>query len=123
MAILFAETGRMAIAAVCTDSGKTSLLASTCQMPIFYNLWSISKDLSVLCMRGMLIIESGNTSAHCGAGCQSGNCLSAPAVPAPGPVAAPAAPNGGSFNIVGQSGVPAMHAALMPNGRVMFLDK
>ncbi|KAE9370869.1 carbohydrate-binding module family 18 [Stipitochalara longipes BDJ] len=65
----------------------------------------------------------GNTAAHCGAGCQSGSCLSAPAVPAPGPAPAPAAPNGGSFNIVGLSGVPAMHAALMPNGRVMFLDK
>jgi hypothetical protein len=123
MEILFAETGRMAIAAVCTDSGKTPLLSSTCHMPIFYKLWSISKIISVLRMRRMLIIESGNTSAHCGAGCQSGNCLSAPAVPAPGPVAARAAPNGGSFNIVGLSGVPAMHAALMPNGRVMFLDK
>jgi hypothetical protein len=29
----------------------------------------------------------------------------------------------GSFEVVGQSGVPAMHAALMPNGRVVFLDK
>jgi hypothetical protein len=29
----------------------------------------------------------------------------------------------GSFGVVGQSGVPAMHAALMPNGRVVFLDK
>ncbi len=25
--------------------------------------------------------------------------------------------------MVGDSGVPAMHAALMPNGRVVFLDK
>jgi hypothetical protein len=65
----------------------------------------------------------GSTSAHCGAGCQSGNCLSAPVVPAPGPSPAPAAPNGGYFNIVGQSGVPAMHAGLMENGRVFFLDK
>ncbi|RDL31534.1 DUF1929-domain-containing protein [Venustampulla echinocandica] len=65
----------------------------------------------------------GNTSAHCGAGCQSGNCVGAPEVPVLGPRAAPAAPNGGSFAIVGQSGVPAMHAALMPNGRVVFLDK
>jgi hypothetical protein len=29
----------------------------------------------------------------------------------------------GSFEVVGQSGVPAMHAALMPNGCVVFLDK
>ena len=67
--------------------------------------------------------RSGNTTGHCGAGCQSGNCLTAPVGPAPGPSAAPAAPNGGSFTIVGQSGVPAMHAGLMPNGRVFFLDK
>ncbi|TVY32668.1 Aldehyde oxidase [Lachnellula subtilissima] len=65
----------------------------------------------------------GSTSAHCGAGCQSGNCLNAPAVAAPGPSPAPPAPNGGSFALIGQSGVPAMHAALMPNGRVMILDK
>ncbi|PVH78473.1 carbohydrate-binding module family 18 [Cadophora sp. DSE1049] len=65
----------------------------------------------------------GKTSAHCGAGCQSGNCLNAPAVAAPGPSPAPAAPNGGAFRVVGRSGVPAMHAGLMPNGRVFFLDK
>lgn len=65
----------------------------------------------------------GNTSAHCGDGCQSGPCLSAPSVPAPGPKAAPAAVNPGTFKVVGQAGVPAMHAALMPNGRVFFLDK
>ncbi|KAI9050602.1 hypothetical protein LZ554_005761 [Drepanopeziza brunnea f. sp. 'monogermtubi'] len=65
----------------------------------------------------------GNTSAHCGAGCQSGKCLSAPVVAAPGASSAPAAPNGGSFTVVGQAGVPAMHAGLMPNGRVFFLDK
>lgn len=29
----------------------------------------------------------------------------------------------GSFNVLGDSGVPAMHAALLPNGRVVFLDK
>jgi len=29
----------------------------------------------------------------------------------------------GSFEVIGESGVPAMHAALMPNGRVVFLDK
>jgi Glyoxal oxidase N-terminus/Domain of unknown function (DUF1929) len=31
--------------------------------------------------------------------------------------------NPGNFKIVGQSGVPAMHAGLLPNGRVVFLDK
>jgi Glyoxal oxidase N-terminus/Domain of unknown function (DUF1929) len=31
--------------------------------------------------------------------------------------------NPGSFDIVGQSGVPAMHMGLLPNGRVVFLDK
>ncbi|KAL2065357.1 hypothetical protein VTL71DRAFT_3027 [Oculimacula yallundae] len=65
----------------------------------------------------------GKTSAHCGAGCQSGTCLSAPAVAVPGPRPAPAAPNGGTFRVVGQAGVPAMHAGLMSNGRVIFLDK
>lgn len=65
----------------------------------------------------------GNTSAHCGTGCQSGPCDSAPVVPAPGPSQAPLASVSGSFNVVGLSGVPAMHAALLPNGRVVFLDK
>jgi hypothetical protein len=31
--------------------------------------------------------------------------------------------NPGSFAIVGQSGVPAMHMGLLPNGKVVFLDK
>lgn len=65
----------------------------------------------------------GNTTSHCGTGCQSGPCDSAPVVPAPGPSAAPANDNGGSITVVGQAGVPAMHAGLMPNGRVIFLDK
>jgi Glyoxal oxidase N-terminus/Domain of unknown function (DUF1929) len=65
----------------------------------------------------------GSTSAHCGAGCQSGNCLSAPSVMPPGASPAPLAANGGVFNVIGQAGVPAMHAALMTNGRVVFLDK
>ncbi|KAI5296681.1 hypothetical protein KEM52_000005 [Ascosphaera acerosa] len=30
---------------------------------------------------------------------------------------------GAKFQVVGQSGVPAMHAALMPNNKVVFLDK
>lgn len=79
---------------------------------------------SILNKSSDLIVYSGNTSAHCGAGCQSGNCLSAPVVAAPGPSPAPANPSGmGAFNIVGQAGVAAMHAALMPNGKVFFLDK
>lgn len=65
----------------------------------------------------------GNSSAHCGAGCQSGDCTTTPAVVAPGASFAPAAPVPGNFTVIGSSGVPAMHAALMQNGRVMFLDK
>ncbi|KAI9888306.1 MAG: hypothetical protein M1814_000745 [Vezdaea aestivalis] len=65
----------------------------------------------------------GNTASHCGDGCQSGPCLAGGSVNAPGPAPAPANPNGGSFKTVGQSGVPAMHCALLPNGRVTFLDK
>ncbi|KAK6433464.1 hypothetical protein LTR95_010362 [Oleoguttula sp. CCFEE 5521] len=65
----------------------------------------------------------GNTAAHCGEGCQSGPCSAAPVGVASGPIAAPMNANPGKFDIVGQSGVPAMHAALMPNGRVVFLDK
>ena len=42
---------------------------------------------------------------------------------APGPSPAPAAAVPGAFKIVGQAGVPAMHAGLMQNGRVVFLDK
>lgn len=65
----------------------------------------------------------GNTTAHCGEGCQSGPCNQAPTVPAPGASPAPAAAKPGSIALKGRSGVPAMHAGLMPNGRVVFLDK
>ncbi|KAL8669464.1 MAG: hypothetical protein Q9168_005950 [Polycauliona sp. 1 TL-2023] len=66
----------------------------------------------------------GNTAAHCGAGCQSGPCVAAPVAPAPGPSPAPANPNGGSLQITPTgSGAAAMHAGLLPNGRVVFLDK
>lgn len=65
----------------------------------------------------------GNGAAHCGDGCQSGNCTGPPHLPAPGPKAAPANANPGSFKIVGESGVPAMHCGLLPNGKVFFLDK
>ncbi|KAI9819277.1 MAG: hypothetical protein M1827_007434 [Pycnora praestabilis] len=70
-----------------------------------------------------MICVCGNTTAHCGTGCQSGPCIGGVQVQAPGPSPAPANPNPGSMNVVGQSGVPAMHAGLMPNGRVIFLDK
>ncbi|KAK1062000.1 hypothetical protein LTR74_010664 [Friedmanniomyces endolithicus] len=65
----------------------------------------------------------GKTSAHCGEGCQSGPCSQAPISPAPSAAPALQNSNPGSFRTVGQSGVPAMHAALLPNGRVVFLDK
>ena len=65
----------------------------------------------------------GKDTAHCGEGCQSGPCTGHPAIPVPGPSPAPANPNPGTFKIVGQSGVLAMHAGLMPNGRVAFLNK
>ncbi|KIW02721.1 uncharacterized protein PV09_06155 [Verruconis gallopava] len=61
--------------------------------------------------------------AHCGAGCQSGPCLLNGAVEAPS--AKPASPNPipGTFQVIGDSGVPVMHAALLPNGHVVFIDK
>lgn len=65
----------------------------------------------------------GNSTAHCGDGCQSGPCLNGAVVAAPGPSPAPVNANPGAFNIVGDSGAPAMHAGLLPNGRVVFLDK
>ncbi|KAJ9641404.1 hypothetical protein H2199_005374 [Coniosporium tulheliwenetii] len=65
----------------------------------------------------------GSTTSHCGDGCQSGPCLKGAVVPAPGPSPAPMNPNPGYFKVVGDSGVPVMHAGLMPNGRVAFLDK
>ncbi|KAF1951681.1 glyoxal oxidase [Byssothecium circinans] len=65
----------------------------------------------------------GNTTAHCGEGCQSGPCTNGPAVPAPAASPAPAAQKPGTLEIKGRSGVPAMHAGLMPNGKVVFLDK
>ncbi|MCJ1429075.1 hypothetical protein MMC29_006988 [Sticta canariensis] len=65
----------------------------------------------------------GDTTAHCGNGCQSGPCLGPAVIPAPGPSPAPAATVPGSLKVVGQAGVPAMHAGLLQNGRVVFLDK
>ncbi|KAF1838726.1 DUF1929-domain-containing protein [Decorospora gaudefroyi] len=65
----------------------------------------------------------GNTTAHCGEGCQNGPCDQAPSAPAPAASPAPAAVKPGSIKLAGRSGVPGMHAGLMPNGRVVFLDK
>lgn len=64
----------------------------------------------------------GATTSHCGVGCQSGQCARR-AAPGPPAKPAPAHPQQGEFRVVGQAGVPAMHAALMPNGKVFFLDK
>lgn len=65
----------------------------------------------------------GSGNSFCGEGCQSGPCDRAPTAPLPPPAPAPPHPNPGSFEVVGDSGVPAMHAALLPNGKVVFLDK
>jgi hypothetical protein len=65
----------------------------------------------------------GNTTSHCGEGCQNGPCAKAPSQPAPAASPAPVAVKPGTLQIKGRSGVPAMHAGLMPNGRVAFLDK
>ncbi|PGH06958.1 hypothetical protein GX51_01996 [Blastomyces parvus] len=65
----------------------------------------------------------GSTSSHCGPGCQSGECdnenlfeILSPNTYQPGTIH-------GTFKIVGQSGVPAMSAALLANGQVVFVDK
>jgi Glyoxal oxidase N-terminus/Domain of unknown function (DUF1929) len=100
---LSVATGKTATAVPCMDSGR-----------------AIPHPQLRLCT---YTSYSGNSSGHCGAGCQSGDCISAPSIPPPRASAAPDAPSPGAFSVVGQSGVPAMHAALMPNGRVMFLDK
>lgn len=42
---------------------------------------------------------------------------------APGPQAAAPHEQPGTFEIVGDTGVPAMHAAELPNGRILYLDK
>jgi hypothetical protein len=39
------------------------------------------------------------------------------------PLPAPEHGTPGEFRVAGDSGVPVMHAALMPNGKVIFLDK
>ncbi|KAL9086946.1 MAG: hypothetical protein Q9159_003908 [Coniocarpon cinnabarinum] len=70
--------------------------------------------------------NGGNTTnGTCGAGYgeTSGPCSQAPMRRAPGPSPAPQATSPGRFDIVGMSGVPAQHAALMQNDRMVFLDK
>ncbi|TGZ80458.1 DUF1929-domain-containing protein [Ascodesmis nigricans] len=63
----------------------------------------------------------GNSDAHCGTGCQSG-CTGGTTPNPPDPTPIPVS-GGGNFAIVGRSGVVAMHAGLMANGRVFFLNK
>ncbi|KAL8758889.1 MAG: hypothetical protein Q9184_003784 [Pyrenodesmia sp. 2 TL-2023] len=54
----------------------------------------------------------------------AGPCTGTPAIPAPGPKPADPNPNPGVLALAPQqAGVPAMHAGLMPNGKVVFLDK
>ena len=65
----------------------------------------------------------GDTLSHCGYGCQSGPCLSEGDLPLLHSLEAKPLRSRGQFKVVGQSGVPAMAAGLMPNGRVVFLDK
>jgi hypothetical protein len=97
-------------------------LRKLAQWKLLLNVW-ILVGQTLLLENPIITMSSGSTNGHCGAGCQSGNCLSAPVVAAPGPSPAPPAQNPGYFTVIGQSGVPAMHAGLLPNGKVFFLDK
>ncbi|KAM5470980.1 putative (methyl)glyoxal oxidase [Microsporum ferrugineum] len=65
----------------------------------------------------------GNTTSHCGSGCQSGPCINGPALKPIAPLTYHPFKIPGKFNVVGSSGVPAMMAVLMPNGKVVFTDK
>ncbi|KAI4177102.1 MAG: hypothetical protein LQ343_000584 [Gyalolechia ehrenbergii] len=73
-------------------------------------------------------LKQTTTDGTCGAA-NGGTVCGPPAVAAPGPSPAPANPNPGTIRILPgsapnvQAGVPAMHAGLMQNGRVVFLDK
>ncbi|KFY51028.1 hypothetical protein V495_00015 [Pseudogymnoascus sp. VKM F-4514 (FW-929)] len=64
---------------------------------------------------------------HCGKGCQgqpgTQGCEAQPQTVDIHTAELPQASHTGRFEIVGRSGVPVMHAALLPNGRVMFIDK
>ncbi|EFR02458.1 glyoxal oxidase [Nannizzia gypsea CBS 118893] len=65
----------------------------------------------------------GNSTAHCGLGCQSGPCINGPALIPIAPLSYHPFKIPGTFTTVGRSGVPAMMAILMPNGKVAFADK
>ncbi|KAK2751419.1 hypothetical protein FQN55_000693 [Onygenales sp. PD_40] len=65
----------------------------------------------------------GNTTSHCGPGCQSGACLQENIYNLLSPNTYQPDMLDGVFEVVGESGVPAMSAALMPNNRVIFIDK
>ncbi|KAF3482267.1 uncharacterized protein GIQ15_05026 [Arthroderma uncinatum] len=65
----------------------------------------------------------GNTTSHCGPGCQSGPCINGPALKPIGPLTYHPFKIPGKFKVVGSSGVPAMMAVLMPNRKVVFADK
>ncbi|KAF2460707.1 glyoxal oxidase N-terminus-domain-containing protein [Lineolata rhizophorae] len=64
----------------------------------------------------------GNSTSHCGDGCQSGPCIGH-VRQVRFPLDAPENVSPGQFKVVGNSGVPAMHTGLLPNGRAVFLDK
>ncbi|EGD95494.1 glyoxal oxidase [Trichophyton tonsurans CBS 112818] len=65
----------------------------------------------------------GNSTSHCGLGCQSGPCINGPALKPIAPLSYHPFKIPGKFATVGRSGVPAMMAILMPNGKVVFADK
>ncbi|EEH41932.2 glyoxal oxidase [Paracoccidioides lutzii Pb01] len=65
----------------------------------------------------------GSSSSHCGPGCQSGDCEQQNLFETLSPITYQPGTVRGNFRLVGQSGVPAMSAALMSNGRVVFVDK
>ncbi|EAS34988.3 glyoxal oxidase [Coccidioides immitis RS] len=65
----------------------------------------------------------GNTTSHCGYGCQSGACLSEDALKPPALIRFRPSRLPGQFHIIGRSGVPPMIAVLLQNGRVAFADK
>ncbi|KAI1914472.1 hypothetical protein LOZ39_004482 [Ophidiomyces ophidiicola] len=65
----------------------------------------------------------GNSTSHCGYGCQSGPCLEESLLKLPRLSWFSAQRISGTFRIVGRSGVPPMIAALALNSRVIFADK
>lgn len=90
---------------------------------MLFSLWGTDSGLRKVDEKANSWQFCGKTTGHCGEGCQSGPCLGPAVIQPPGPRDAPIANPGGAFRVVGQAGVPAMHAGLLPNGRVVFLDK